>query len=225
MAHKLIYVTCFLVQKETISAHKHNQARTTGGKYDQSSGGFLPCVSSFLRVLMDLLHGLGSIAHVLQDLRVGVRVLQSFPLKLDGGERAINLGELLLQTLFPLQGLQGSWHREDTEVTCAVKFPKVSCVLKKNKNKQRNKQKKKDRVPPFHRVTFIFSQQPMQLRQQSMPPRAVGAALREGTFNKKLLLFYLLETCCIFRHCQWHTEDNHCEGSIHSCVTVHLRVV
>lgn len=47
----------------------------------------------------------------------------------------------------------------------------------KNKNKQT-----KDRVPPFHRVTFILSQQPMQLRQ-SMPPRAVGAALREGTFQ------------------------------------------
>lgn len=57
---------------------------------------------------MDLLHGLGSKAHVLQDLRVGVRVLQSFPLELDGGERAVNLGELLLQALLPLQGLQGS---------------------------------------------------------------------------------------------------------------------
>lgn len=62
----------------------------------------------FLHVLVDLLHGLSSEAHVLQDLCVGVRVLQSFPLKLDGGQRAINLGELLLQALLPLQGLQGS---------------------------------------------------------------------------------------------------------------------
>lgn len=62
----------------------------------------------FLHVLVDLLHGLSSEAHVLQDLCVGVRVLQSFPLKLDGGQRAIDLGELLLQALLPLQGLQGS---------------------------------------------------------------------------------------------------------------------
>lgn len=54
---------------------------------------------------MDFLHGLGSVAHVLQDLCVGVRVLQSFPLKLDGGERAIDLGELLFQALLPLEGL------------------------------------------------------------------------------------------------------------------------
>lgn len=62
----------------------------------------------FLHVLVDLLHGLGSKTHVLQDLCVGVRVLQSFPLKLDGGERAIDLRELLLQSLLPLQGLQSS---------------------------------------------------------------------------------------------------------------------
>lgn len=62
----------------------------------------------FSHVVVDLLHGLGSVAHVLQDLCVGVRVLQSFPLELDGGERAIDLRELLLQALLPLQGLQGS---------------------------------------------------------------------------------------------------------------------
>lgn len=62
----------------------------------------------FLHVFVDLLHGVGGIAHILQDLRVGVGVLQSFPLKLDGGEGPINLGELLLQALLPLQRLQGS---------------------------------------------------------------------------------------------------------------------
>lgn len=71
-------------------------------------GRFIPSTAIFLHVFVDLLQGLGSEAHVLQDLRVGVRVLQSFPLKLDGGERAIDLGELLLQALLPLQGLQGS---------------------------------------------------------------------------------------------------------------------
>lgn len=54
---------------------------------------------------MDVLHGFSSKAHVFQDLCVGVRVLQRLSLKLDGGERAIDLGELLLQTLLPLQSL------------------------------------------------------------------------------------------------------------------------
>lgn len=171
---------------------------------------------------MDLLHGLGSIAHVLQDLRVGVRVLQSFPLKLDGGERAINLGELLLQTLFPLQGLQGSWHREDIEVTCAVKFPKVSCVLKKTKT---NKQK--TGFLPFTGWHLFLVNNQCSWDNSPCHPGLWVQLWGKGPFrfNKNLLLFYLLETCCIFRHCQWHTEDNHCEGSIHSCVTVHLRVV
>ncbi|TNN57938.1 hypothetical protein EYF80_031854 [Liparis tanakae] len=50
----------------------------------------------------------GPAASLAVDLGVGVRVLQSLPLKLDGGEGAIDLRELLLQALLPLQGLQGS---------------------------------------------------------------------------------------------------------------------
>lgn len=69
---------------------------------------FLAYTKRFLHVVVDLLHGLGSIAHILQDLSVGVGVLESFSLKLDGGECAVDLGELLLQTLLPLQGLQSS---------------------------------------------------------------------------------------------------------------------
>lgn len=63
---------------------------------------------SYVRALVDPLHGLCSQTHVLQDLCVGVRVLQGFSLELDGRQRPIDLGELLLQSLFPLQRLQGN---------------------------------------------------------------------------------------------------------------------
>lgn len=57
-------------------------------------------------VLVCCLHGLGGVAHVLQHLRVGVGVLQRLPLELDGGQRPVDLGQLLLVALLPLQGLE-----------------------------------------------------------------------------------------------------------------------
>lgn len=63
---------------------------------------FSVCAARLLHVLVDALDGLGSIAHVLQDLCVGVGIFQSLSLELNGGEGAINLGKLLLQALLPL---------------------------------------------------------------------------------------------------------------------------
>lgn len=60
------------------------------------------------QMLVCCLECLGSIAHVLKDLRVGLCILQSLSLELNGGQCAVNLLQLLLQTLFPLQSIQGS---------------------------------------------------------------------------------------------------------------------
>ena len=54
---------------------------------------------------MGSLEGLGRVAHVLEDLGVGLCVLQSLPLELDGGERAVDLLQLLLQTFLFTQGV------------------------------------------------------------------------------------------------------------------------
>ena len=65
-----------------------------------------------LHVFVGRLHGLGGEAHVLEDLCVGVGVLQGLPLELDGGQGAVDLGQLLLITLLPFQRLQGGWIKE-----------------------------------------------------------------------------------------------------------------
>ena len=62
------------------------------------------------------LEGLGGVAHVLEDLCVGLSVLQSLSLELNGGESAINLLQLLLQSLLPLQSIQSRWTQR--EVGC-----------------------------------------------------------------------------------------------------------
>lgn len=54
---------------------------------------------------MRSLHCLCSVAHVLEHFRVGVGVLERLPLELDGGQRTVDLSQLLLIALFPLQGL------------------------------------------------------------------------------------------------------------------------
>lgn len=54
---------------------------------------------------MRMLHCLGSEAQILEDFSVGVGVLERFPLELNGRQRPVDLSELLLVTLFPLQGL------------------------------------------------------------------------------------------------------------------------
>lgn len=64
--------------------------------------------STSLHVFVDLLQGPGSKAHVLQNLCVGVRILQSFSLKLYGGQCAVDLDKLLLQALLFFQGSKGS---------------------------------------------------------------------------------------------------------------------
>lgn len=58
-----------------------------------------------LHIFVRGLHGFSSKAHVFEDFCVGVGVLQSLPLELDGGQRPVNLSQLLLVPLFPLQGL------------------------------------------------------------------------------------------------------------------------
>lgn len=59
-----------------------------------------------LHVFMCRLHGLGSKAHVFEHFCVCVGVLQSLPLELDGGERAVDLGELLFVPLLSFQSLK-----------------------------------------------------------------------------------------------------------------------
>lgn len=61
---------------------------------------------SLLQVFMGKLHGLGSEANVLEHFSVGVGVLQRVSLELDGRQRSINLGELLLVPLLSFQSLQ-----------------------------------------------------------------------------------------------------------------------
>lgn len=60
---------------------------------------------SVLHFFMRMLHCLGSEAQILEDFSVGVGVLERFPLELNGRQRPVDLSELLLVTLFPLQGL------------------------------------------------------------------------------------------------------------------------
>lgn len=55
---------------------------------------------------MGVLHGLGSVADVLQHLCVSVGVLQSVSLELDGRQRSVDLGELLLVPFLSFQSLQ-----------------------------------------------------------------------------------------------------------------------
>lgn len=61
-----------------------------------------------LHVFMCRLYGLGSIAQVLEDLSVGVGILQSFSLELYGGQSAVDLVELILVTLLSFQSHQSS---------------------------------------------------------------------------------------------------------------------
>lgn len=73
--------------------------------------GFVPVQSitpwcSLLHVFMSRLHGLGSEAHVFEHFSVGVGVLQSLPLEFNGGQRPIDLLELLLVPLLSFQGLK-----------------------------------------------------------------------------------------------------------------------
>lgn len=60
---------------------------------------------SHLHFFMLMLHCLGSKAQVLEDFVVSVGILQRFPLELNGRQRPVDLTQLLLVTLFPLQGL------------------------------------------------------------------------------------------------------------------------
>lgn len=62
-------------------------------------------------VVVGSLHGLGGVAHVLEHLGVGVGVLQGLPLELDGGQRAVDLCQLLLIPLLALQRLEGGCRR------------------------------------------------------------------------------------------------------------------
>lgn len=57
-----------------------------------------------LHVIVGLLERIGRILHCLQDGRVCVGTLQRLPLHLDRGQGAIDLLQLLLVLLLPLQG-------------------------------------------------------------------------------------------------------------------------
>ena len=67
----------------------------------------------YLQVLVSRLECLGSKAHVLQHFSVSLGILQSFSLKLYGGEGAIDLSQLLLKALLPLKSHQGSCKRQN----------------------------------------------------------------------------------------------------------------
>ena len=60
------------------------------------------------QLLVGCFEGLCCVAHVLEHLCVGAGVLQGLSLELNGGKGAINLVQLLLQTLLSLQSHQGS---------------------------------------------------------------------------------------------------------------------
>ena len=59
------------------------------------------------QVLVSSLEGLCSIAHVLEHFSVSLCILQRLSLELNGGEGPINLLQLFLQSLLPLQRIQG----------------------------------------------------------------------------------------------------------------------
>lgn len=67
----------------------------------------VPCILS--HVFVGRLHGLCGEAHVFEHFRVGVGILQRLPLELDGWQRAVNLGQLLLVPLLSFQSLQRRW--------------------------------------------------------------------------------------------------------------------
>lgn len=58
---------------------------------------------------MGLFHGTSRIGHGLEHFGVGGGVFQGLPLELDGGERPVDLRQLLLVALLPLEGLQSRW--------------------------------------------------------------------------------------------------------------------
>lgn len=58
---------------------------------------------------MGVFEGICCILHCGQDGSVRVSALQSLPLHLNGGQGAINLLQLLLQTLLLFECLQGNW--------------------------------------------------------------------------------------------------------------------
>lgn len=59
-----------------------------------------------LQVFMCILHSLRSVADVLQHLGVGVGVLKSVSLELDGRQCSVDLGKLLLVPFLSFQSLQ-----------------------------------------------------------------------------------------------------------------------
>lgn len=69
-----------------------------------------------IHVLVSVLHGLGGEAHVLEHFCVSVGILQSFSLIFDGGQGAVDLSQLLLITLLPLEGLEGSLRKKRTSI-------------------------------------------------------------------------------------------------------------
>lgn len=55
---------------------------------------------------MGVLHRLGSVADVLQHFCVGIGVLQSISLELNGRQRSVDLRQLLLVPFLSFQSLQ-----------------------------------------------------------------------------------------------------------------------
>ena len=61
------------------------------------------------QVLVGRLQRFGSEGHVVQDLCIGLGVLQGLSLELDGRKSSVDLLKLFLQSLFPFQGIHGGY--------------------------------------------------------------------------------------------------------------------
>lgn len=76
-----------------------------------------------LHVLVSSFHGFSSKAHVLEHLCVCVGILQRLPLELNGGQRAVDLRQLLLVSLLAFQGLKSScWQDRESKFQVSDTF-------------------------------------------------------------------------------------------------------
>lgn len=105
---------------------------------------------------MGVLHGLGSVADVLQHLSVGVGVLQSVSLELDSRQRSVDLGELLLVPLLSFQGLQSR---------CRTARQIGRQQKKKQKTDSRNASRKRTTVN--HEWNYVFGKTGKRLNYYS----------------------------------------------------------
>ena len=67
------------------------------------------CDTQNSQLLVGRLQRFGSETHVVEDLCVGLGVLQGLSLELYGRKSSVDLLKLFLQSLFPFQGIHGGY--------------------------------------------------------------------------------------------------------------------